>query len=83
MSNQYQIPGGSGANNSFIVGCNATHLNEMVSIFIPNDFQIYPFVRKHFRISNSVTKNWSKIGVDYWPPQPFKGNGGNVSSNNY
>lgn len=25
---------------------------------------------------------WSKIGVDYWPPQPYKGNGGNVMSNN-
>ena len=83
MSNQYQIPGGSGLNNSWIVGCNSTHLNELVVVCIPNDYQTYSFARKHFRISNNVTKFWSKIAVDYWPPQPYKGNGGNVASNNY
>ena len=51
-------------------------------LFVPNDYQTYSFARKHFRISSNVKKFWSKIGVDYWPPQPFKGNGGNVCSNN-
>jgi len=27
MSNQYQIPGGTPPNNTYIVGCNSTHLN--------------------------------------------------------
>lgn len=55
----------------------------MVGLFVPNDYQTCSYARKHFRISNNVTKCWSKLGVDYWPPQPYKGNGGNVSSNNY
>jgi hypothetical protein len=82
LSNQYQIAGGNGANNSYIVGCNATHLNQLVCLFVPNDYQQYSFARKHFRISNNVKKYWSKIAVDYWPPQPFRGNAGNISSNN-
>lgn len=82
MSNQYQIPGGAGPNNSYIVGCNATHLNELVCLFVLNDYQNFSFARKHFRISNNITQFWSKLAVDYWPPQPWKGNGGNVTSNN-
>lgn len=82
MSNQYQIPGGNGPNNTYIVGCSSNHLNEIVCLFVPNDYQNYTFCRKHFRISNNITKYWSKLGVDYWPPQPWKGNGGNVVSSN-
>jgi hypothetical protein len=47
-----------------------------------NDYQDYSFCRKHWRISNNVSQFWSKLAVDYWPPQPWKGNAGNVCSNN-
>jgi hypothetical protein len=32
-------------------------------------------------LSNNITKFWSKLAVDYWPPQPYKGNAGNIASN--
>ncbi len=54
----------------------------MVCLFVSNDYQTYSFARKHFRLSNCIRKYWSKLAVDYWPPQPYKGNGGNVMSNN-
>lgn len=47
-----------------------------------NDYQKWSFCRKHFRLSNNIKRFWSKLAVDYWPPQPFKGNGGNPMSNN-
>lgn len=55
----------------------------MVCLFVPNDYQTFSHCRKHTRLSNNVVKYWSKLAVDYWPPQPYKGNGGNVFSNNY
>lgn len=51
-------------------------------MFVPNDYQKYSFCRKHYRLSNNITAFWSKLATDYWPPQPFKGNGGNPASNN-
>ena len=54
----------------------------MVVLCVPTDWQTNSFARRHFRISNCITKFWSKLGVDYWPPQPYKGNAGNVTSNN-
>lgn len=81
MSNQYQIPGGTVPNNTYIVGCNSSHLNQIVCLFVSNDYQNFTFARKHYRLSNNVTKYWSKLAVDYWPPQPWKGNGGNPCSN--
>lgn len=63
MSNQYQIAAGQGVNNSYIVGCNSTHLMTTVCLFVANDYQNYSFCRKHFRLSNNVTKFWSKLAV--------------------
>lgn len=63
LSNQFQVPGGSPVNNSYIIGCNSTHLVEIVCLFVSNDYQPYSFCRKHFRNSNNITKFWSKIGV--------------------
>jgi hypothetical protein len=83
LGNQYQIPGGVPVNNSYIVGCNSKNLNELVCLFVANDYQKYSFCRKHYRLSNNITKFWSKIATDYWPPQPYKGCGGNPNSNNY
>lgn len=68
-------------NNTYIVGCSSTHLVELVCLFVANDYQSKSFCRKHFRLSNNIRRFWSKLAVDYWPPQPFKGNGGNVMSN--
>jgi hypothetical protein len=82
LGNQYQIQGGTLVNNTYIVGCSSSHLNEVVCLFISNDYQKYSFCRKHFRLSNNIRRFWSKLAVDYWPPQPFKGNGGNIASNN-
>ena len=81
LGNKYQIPGNTPVNNSYIIGNNSTHLNEIVALFVANDYQTYSFCRKHYRLSNNITKFWSKIGIDYWPPQPNKGNGGNAMSN--
>lgn len=50
-------------------------------LFVANDYQSKSYCRKHFRLSNNIRRFWSKLAVDYWPPQPFKGNGGNVNSN--
>ena len=81
LGNQYQVAGGTLVNNSYIVGCSSTNLNEIVCLFVANDYQKYSFCRKHFRLSNNIKRYWSKLAVDYWPPQPFKGNGGNPQSN--
>jgi hypothetical protein len=69
-------------NNSYIVGCSSSSLDSLVCLFVSNDYQVYSFCRKHFRLSNCIRRFWSKLATDYWPPQPFKGNSGNVTSNN-
>jgi len=77
LGNMYQIPGGTPVNNNYIVGCTSLFLNQIICLFVPNDYQRYSYCRKHYRLSNCVRKFWARIGIDYWPPQPYKGNGGN------
>lgn len=77
LGNNYQIAGGTPINNNYIVASNSLFLSQIICLFVPNDYQTKSFCRKTFRISNCVTKYWARVGMDYMPPQPYKGNGGN------
>ena len=46
-------------------------------LFYPLDFQNMSFCRKHYRISNNITKLQLRLNMDYFPSQPLSGNGGN------
>lgn len=80
LGNMYQIPGGNPVNNNYIVGNTSLFLSQIICLFVPNDYQRYSFCRKHFRLSNNIRKLWARIGLDYWPPQPYRGNAGNPFS---
>lgn len=77
LGNQYQIVKGENINNAWPVACTSEALNEIVVLFVPLDYQHYSFCRKHFRISNNVTKFQLRVNMDYYPSQPLLGNGGN------
>lgn len=78
----HKVPGGSGPSSSYTIGCRSRNLTQLVCLFVPTDFQIYSFCRKHYRLSNNITSFQLRIGIDYWPPNAHKGNAGNVVSNN-
>ena len=42
----------------------------------PLDYQLYPFCRKLFRISQNITYMQIKVGLDYYPSLAIQGNGG-------
>lgn len=62
LGNQYQIARGDNVQNNYLVSCTAEALNEVVALFVPNDYQKYSFCRKHFRLSNNVTKFQMRTG---------------------
>lgn len=81
LGNRFQIGAGMGPSNSYIVSSTSKNLNQIVCLFNTNDHQIFSFCRKHYRLSNNITRFQVKMGVDYWPFQPYRGNGGNPCSN--
>jgi hypothetical protein len=44
---------------------------------MPADYINMSFCRKHYRISNNITKMQLRMNMDYFPSLPLTGNAGN------
>lgn len=51
-------------------------LKTLCITFLPNDYLTYPYIRKLFRITNSLTSIQFRIGSDLYPSLPIKGMSG-------
>ena len=60
-------------------------LRQIMFCFIPNDYTANSAYRKQYRLSMAVTSMQAKIGTDFYPPLPIRGNAGNNlgTINNY
>lgn len=77
LGNQYTIAKGDQVTNNWPVACTSQALNEIVVLFVSSDYMKYSFCRKHFRLSNNLTKFQLRVNMQYFPPMPLIGNGGN------
>jgi len=50
----------------------------MAFYFEPADYEIYPWCRKHKRISGNLTSIQLRIGNEYYPSLPIVGHSGNI-----
>lgn len=52
-------------------------LRSILFCFIPNDYSQNTAFRKNYRLSMGLTQLQAKIGTEYYPPLPIRGNAGN------
>jgi hypothetical protein len=70
--------GGIALNNTIQINNGFNSLDTLMFYFQPADYEIYPYCRKHKRISNNLTSMQLRIGGEYYPSLPITGHAGNI-----
>jgi hypothetical protein len=73
-----KYPGGDSLSTDIQINNGFDSLCTLVFYFQPADYEVYPFVRKHKRISNNLTYMQLRVGNIYLPSQPIVGHAGNI-----
>jgi hypothetical protein len=77
----FVIPAGQTPSGNYTIQKNYDSLKALVITFLPNDYLIYPWLRKLYRINNSVVSLQLSINHEFFPPYPLRGHSG--TSNGY
>ena len=73
-----KFTGGDSLSTDIQINNGFDSLNMLLFYFQPSDYEIYPFCRKHKRISNNLSSMQLRIGNTYIPSLPITGHAGNI-----
>lgn len=69
---------GASLNQTIQINNGFNSLNAILFYSQPADYEIYPWCRKHKKISNNITSMQLRIGNEYFPSLPVVGHAGNI-----
>lgn len=78
----YSLPPSTTPSGTYQLNLGFESLRTLLMLFIPQDYLKYSFLRKLYRINNSITSLQLRIGLDLYPSLPMKGHSGTSSHYN-
>lgn len=72
----FVIPAGQTPSGNYTIQKSYDSLKALVLTFLPNDYLTCPWLRKLYRINNSITSLQLSINHDFFPPYPLQGHSG-------
>ncbi len=78
----YALSPGQTPSGTYQLNLGFESLRMLIMLFIPQDYLKYTFLRKLYRINNSITSLQLRIGLDLYPSLPMKGHSGTSSHYN-
>jgi len=77
----YTVSSTSEVKNNWHINNGVLSLRTIYFWFLSNDYLNYSYCRKNYKLSQNLKYMWLKIGTQYIPQQPIKGNSGQLQKN--